>query len=393
MILCDFLIDQYERKTKWNNITEGNASFRIEEKYYKYLDKTSFLNQAKELESKKLLKIKWVSGYYNEDIEKLKYPLTSMKDFYRIANRKPKYEEIMEKKQEIIDLLQKVKTSWIREYLEKEVLKNLIDEKYLKKYKVNEAKDKKNTLLYQCLLGLDQLDSPIFKRVFSKRYLKNSKLFEKQLQSVVLRIARKYHDGVEEGMENSDVLFQLYIEEYSQELHIKGSLLIKADGITLDTGEYHYGTVLNSLTLKNAVILKNQKINKILTIENKANYMAEPYEAGTLVIFTHGYFTPLERDFLCCLKESLEDKPVTYLHSGDLDYGGVRIFQYIKSRIFPDLKPYKMDIETYNRYISCGEAIEERTLKKLKKCREPILQDVIDRIIETGLVIEQEAYL
>ncbi len=31
MILCDFLIDQYERKTKWNNITEGNVSFRIEE--------------------------------------------------------------------------------------------------------------------------------------------------------------------------------------------------------------------------------------------------------------------------------------------------------------------------------------------------------------------------
>ena len=25
----------------------------------------------------------------------------------------------------------------------------------------------------------------------------------------------------------------------------------------------------------------------------------------------------------------------TYLHTGDLDYGGVKIFQYIKKRIFP----------------------------------------------------------
>jgi hypothetical protein len=40
-----------------------------------------------------------------------------------------------------------------------------------------------------------------------------------------------------------------------------------------------------------------------------------------------------------------------------------------------------------------AEHIENEKLEKLKKCEEPLLQDVINRIIETGLVIEQEAYL
>lgn len=391
MKLLDFIIDQYERSSKWNNGTSGNASFRIEEKHYKIAGKNTLISEAKDLENTGLLKIRWVKGYYNIDIEKVEYPLLNMEHFYRLTNRKPKYIVVEEQKKLVKEYLHTFKKPWIRNYIELEVLPKLDKGDYEKNLEKMEQ-------FYQCLSGLDQLESPMFKRVFSKRYLNNSKAFEKELQKKIISIARRYADFADEAMEcyfmeDSDVLNQLYIEEYSQELYVKGKLQIEVEGSLVNTGYFPYGTVLNSQTIKNAVILDNPHITKIVTIENKANFIAEPMEEGTLILFSHGYFSPLERKFLKELAESLSEQPVTYLHSGDLDFGGICIFRYIKNRIFPQLKPYRMDKDTFVKYKSYGERMEEVTLEKLKRMEEPMLQDLIHVIIETGLVIEQEAYL
>ncbi|WP_313134863.1 Wadjet anti-phage system protein JetD domain-containing protein [Anaerocolumna sp.] len=399
MKLLDLIIDQYERSSKWNNETSGNASFRIEEKHYKIVGKATLIDEAKELECSELLKIRWVKGYYNVDIEKVEYPLSNMTYFYQMSRRKPKYISVAEQKDMVMKYYHIFKKSWIRNYIKLEVLPKLEKGDCHKNLKKGDCENdlEKMKQFYQCLYGLDQLESPMFKRVFSKRYLNNSKVFEKELQKKIISIARKYADSVEEAMdssmEDSDILNQLYIEEYSQELNIKGKLRIEVEGSVIDTGCFPYGTVLNSQTIKNAIILDNPQITKILTIENKANFTAEPMEEGTLIIFSHGYFSPLERKFLKELADSLLEQPVTYLHSGDLDFGGVCIFRYIKNRIFPQLKPYRMDKDTFEKYKNYGEPIETATLEKLNKLKEPMLQELINLIIETGLVIEQEAYL
>ncbi len=106
-------------------------------------------------------------------------------------------------------------------------------------------------------------------------------------------------------MEDTEVLSQLYIEEYSQELALKGSIKLEVSGCVIDTGVFPYGTVLNTQTLKNAIVMDNPQIKKVMTIENKANYTAEPMQEGTVVIFSHGYFSPVERDFLKKLRDKL----------------------------------------------------------------------------------------
>lgn len=386
MKLIDLIINQYERSSKWNNVTLGNASLRIEVKYYGQVGRDALIQQAKELELEHLLKIVWIKGYYNVDIEKVVYPLSHMESFYHLSHRKPKYQVVNEQRKSALEYLEVIKSPWIRNYIESEILCSLEKGKY-------EQDEDKLKLLHDCLVGLDQLDVPIYKRAFSKRYMKNSKVFEEKLQGKVIRIARDYYDGIEESMEDSDVLTQLNIEEYSQELYIKGSLRIDVEGNIIDTGCFPYGTVLNTQTIKNACFIDNPQIKKVLTIENKANFMAEPYEEGTLVIFSHGYFSPLEREFLIRLRDKLEGQQVTYLHSGDLDYGGVCIFRYIRNRIFPELNPYRMGLRTFEEYRGYGEPIKKSTLEKLKKVEESQLQELIDRIVETELVIEQEAYL
>lgn len=216
-------------------------------------------------------------GYYNVDIEKVVYPLSHMEKFYDLVNRKPKYKIVDEQHKIAMEFHEIIKSPWISNFIESEIIANLEKRKY------EQDKDKL-MLLYDCMVGLDQLDIPVYKKVFSKRYLKNSKVFEQKLQTKIIRIARKYYDVVEENMEDTDVLSQLNIEEYSQELYIKGSLKLEVEGNLIDTGCFPYGTVLNTQTLKNAYILENPQIKKILTIENKANFIAEPYEKGALII-------------------------------------------------------------------------------------------------------------
>ena len=47
-----------------------------------------------------------------------------------------------------------------------------------------------------------------------------------------------------------------------------------------------------------------------------------------------------------------------YLHWGDMDYGGINIFEFIKNYIFPDIKPYLMDKESFYKAIQAGYGVK-----------------------------------
>ena len=84
---------------------------------------------------------------------------------------------------------------------------------------------------------------------------------------------------------------------------------------------------------------------------------------------------------------------VEYYHTGDLDYGGVRIFKHIREHVFPKLQPLSMDAAQFDRYLDYGTDMEPSSWEKLKNVEEPLLQQLIDRILTTKKVIEQEVFL
>lgn len=107
------------------------------------------------------------------------------------------------------------------------------------------------------------------------------------------------------------MLQQLWIEEYAQELSLKGKLhfcLKEENGSTqeINTECYRFGTTLNSQTLEHAEIKEVQNIQKIVIFENKANYISAPYKDGILYLFSHGYFSPKECRFLKQLHQVLK---------------------------------------------------------------------------------------
>lgn len=393
--LIELILEQNQgKKARLGELT-GNKSLDLKSVDPQDIDNETLAEEARKLEAEKLLKVTWYD--WNSEIKKIQYRTEDLETFYRMAGQEPPW-KLLERKLEkyggeVQKLMSGLKKEWIYRYCEEELFAPLRDRK------IPGNLEREHFL--ECLKGLDELTEPVYKRLFSAKYLSHSKEFERKLQNVMITAAKKYCPDVEEGMEASSVLSQLYIEDYSQQLWIKGDLRLELEGRKQDYSDFIYGAALNSQTLKHGVILPEQKLSKVITVENKANFETMKYEEGTLFIFTHGFLSPGEREFLRKLVETLP-QDVEYYHTGDLDLGGIRIFHDIRTKVMPYLKPLQMDAETFRKYknMGCGGRIEElKEMKKDKYCEElrrieePRLQELIEEILKEEWVIEQENFL
>lgn len=157
---------------------------------------------------------------------------------------------------------------------------------------------------------------------------------------------------------------------------------------------YTYGTVINTQTLEHSRPFAISGCRRIMTIENKANYESMPYEEDVLYIFCHGYLTPKEVRFLkqLCM---IVPKDCEFYHWGDMDFGGISIFQFIKEKVFPDLKPYRMDVKDFEEALANGAGIpmKDSTREKLERKEAGLLTELKAEILRTGMTIEQERLL
>lgn len=379
------MIDRYENsRNDWKEQSAGNRSIPVQQSDYDACGRSELLQEARQLEKKGLIKVKWFAG--GNDIERIAFRLEALPRMYELTGRRPKSQRMADDARTIREWMDQARSDWLRQYYQ-----DLADSVH--KGKRPQDMERCGEKLFQCLNCLEKLESPMYIRIFSSRYLGGSKVFERELESRVVSIARKYHPMVDEAMEKYQVLSQLYLDNYSQEMALKGGLRFWLEGRLIDLSAFRYGTVLNTETLRCGKIHGEQKIRKIITVENKANFVSMPYEDGTLIIFSHGFFSPLEREFLKALREVLPDEGTEYYHTGDLDYGGVRIFQYIRRKIFPRLQPLQMDEAQYEAYKDFAVDMEPSSWEKLKDVEEPALEPLIRRILAEKKVIEQECFL
>ena len=262
--------------------------------------------------------------------------------------------------------------------------------------------------LYRCLDELIHLEEPVEKPIFSARVFQNaklpeerltpSKIFRKKYEGAVVSILTNYSPDYEDGMSNDEILAAHGVLSYAQTLEWKGPLVYSMegeadvhDGVEIDTSQNFYGTIINAKTLEHASPLRLPGVKQVIIIENKANYEKQKYKSDTLYIFCHGFFSPKEVRFLKKIADAAGDN-VEYYHWGDMDYGGIRIFQFNKANIFPMLKPLKMLRMDYEQVIDqgAGVSIEAGKRKKLEMLKAGDLEELKQCILEYGLEIEQE---
>ena len=369
MYLVDRIIERCENSSRdWREGVTGGRTLRITQEDYDACGKEELIEEVQRLERAGLVTVKkWVVP--DSDVELVAYQVEHLPDFYRLADSESG-EEYWPKQAKVnyyirmIDqeLSEGFQKEWIENYLEK--LKERIAEGDLPK---NIEKLEK---YLDCYRGLDSLEEPMM----------------------------RYCPEITADMDIQTVLEQLLIEENSQELAVKGPLKLKiwkgSEAKRVDLSDFTYGVVLNSQTVKHAMVeVEQPALKKIVTIENKTNYLAMEYDPEILYIYSHGYFSPLEREFLKKLQRVIEGKDVEVFHSGDMDYGGIRIFEYIQKHIFPGIKPLQMDVETYEKYEEYAKTISKETMEKLEKVNVPLLEELKEKLLETGKGIEQESFL
>jgi len=388
--LLELIMKKHESSSvDWQPGKTGNRSIKIQEEMYQQIPQSDFTKAAKKLEQKGLIRIQWAAVGF--DVGKVIYRVEKMPEIYRLCGKTPKTERMEELQAFIRSFLDTVKGQWLKDY-GSELLERLeqgsIPAELKEDFELRES-------LFRCLAALDELDEPMYYRIFSSRYLGDSKVFENRLKTRVIAIARHYHPDVDDSMGDDQILGRLHLDQYTQEMAIKGALTILLDGKEIDLADFSYGIVLNAETLKHALPGRRQRFRTVITVENKANFVSMPYEEGTLLVFSHGFFSPLEQEFLRKLRLVMEEtgEKVRYFHTGDLDYGGIRIFQHIRANIFPELQPWQMDVEQYERFLPRAVKMKDNSWKKLKNLKDPVLQPLIDRILEEHKVIEQENFL
>lgn len=166
---------------------------------------------------------------------------------------------------------------------------------------------------------------------------------------------------------------------------------------TADLFEFWYQSRLeskvsvNAQTLEHAVPNLRNSVEKIIVIENKANYESMEYDPKVLYIFCHGYFSPKEVRFLQMLMKTAPEEIQCY-HWGDMDYGGIQIFLYNEKNIFPNLIPWKMDVPSYKAALEKEKGIKlcSKKQKKLEALNAGKLEVLKQCILENKMEIEQE---
>ena len=240
---------------------------------------------------------------------------------------------------------------------------------------------------FKCINAITRIKAPVWERVFSAKVFNDSKKFEKCYRQKMVSILTKYSPYYEKDMEDYDtegeeddakedkkksgleILKMHGIMSYAQTMEWKGPLSYRIDDTcVIDTSKQIYGTIINTQTLEHASPVSLTGCKIIMTIENKANYESMQYDENTLYIFCHGYFTPKEVYFLKELS-LIVSKECEFLHWGDMDFGGISIFLFIKDRIFEKLMPYRMGVADFEEALKkdAGIPLKASTREKLEK--------------------------
>lgn len=361
------------------------------------IGKRELLEQAEELEKAGILKRDW--EIYKSDIRKLNVSVDSMDELCKREGIENPKKIFLRKRNEVEQWREAAPQDWRTKYYDsllKQMNKGVIPEILSEK----ENLKVKYQILFQILNAIPDGNTLIWKRVFSVKVTGQSKLFEKIYQKRVVTILKNYAPIPDKEMEEDEILAEFGILTYSQSLEWKGALCCQIENeresicYEINTENWDYGYVMNAQSLEHAVPICAAGVKKVITIENKANYESMVYQPEILCIYCHGFFSPKERRFLKKLYERL-GKDVEYYHWSDMDYGGIRIFQFVKERIFPELKPLHMNCGEYKLAVASGKGIPltEEKRKKLKKLDAGELDELKKAILENKMEIEQEVLL
>lgn len=240
-------------------------------------------------------------------------------------------------------------------------------------------------LCIKAIESMALLKDDILKRNFSKMVFKDSKLFEK-IENKVLKIIREYDDSNSE-LNDEELLASFHIIKTPTFAYIKGGVLVKLKEQVIDLQKYGHEIALSSTALKDIDIV-GVYAKKVITIENLTTFVAFN-KPGYIVIYLGGYHNSVKRTLIKKIREF--DTTIDFYHFGDIDVGGLQIYEDLNLKTDIDFIPYMMDINTLKKHKEYWSNLTQNDRKRLVMIKDARLEPLVAYMIENNCKLEQEA--
>ena len=248
------------------------------------------------------------------------------------------------------------------------------------------------------------LPGSITMRAFSIKCFSDTKYFERNIRDLFLRIARKYDNALalaceENNLGEKEQLAFLGIYARPEHYELAGNCLIRTQQGELNLeASGRCGLALPSTLIDSITEIGMSSIDCITFIENKTNYdeyIASEKQSGELVIYHGGFLSPQKRHlFMLIANGAAEISTIRFW--ADIDKGGFQMFQQLQELI-PALIPMRMAGEFVEKFHEHGLVRSKEYLSALKtdlnNGKYLLFKDAIERILNFGVTIEQEAFL
>ena len=255
-------------------------------------------------------------------------------------------------------------------------------------------------------MQLNENTSNILKRTFSMKCYHDSKFFEKNIESILIRIIKKYcinadSENISEEISDNDVLAQIGIVKYPEVIEFCGNMSCEINEQKLVFSSKTKGSYINEHTIQCMKNIELINVRKIIFIENKANYIdyIENKKEDELVIYHGGFYSPTKGKFfekIYNASREAECKP-TYYHWSDIDIGGFKIYARLRDNSIPELVPYRMDKSTLVENKIYWNSFDNKYRELLKKIKQEerysVFFEVIDFMLENNIRLEQESMI
>lgn len=352
-----------------------------------HIVRTAINETVTAMQSEKLVGFEWMRGEQNHIIKRVWLDFSNLDKAYQIVNRQSAKLLVTAVIQELEQEIEAVNTDWIIAFYSE--IKNYLETKCRLGSRLSSDKTERGDL-YRMLRFIDSESfTSLTERVFSEKCFGASKVFESRMKPMLLSIMRKY---VSRELSDAELLQMIGISRYPEPLELRGEIIINGN----DMRVLQNGFCIYSNEIESADIIIPKTVERVLTIENRANFFAYQNKENELVVYHGGQYSQAKKRLFEMLAAAMQTDCQWY-HWGDIDLGGFSMLLRLRTEILPTVQPYRMSVVELQNYRAFTQAFSKDYAEKLKKLKEQEklsdCRDCIDYMLSNKVRLEQEAML
>lgn len=244
--------------------------------------------------------------------------------------------------------------------------------------------------IFKALLFVECNQRRLYVREASMLIYGGSKYFEENtLDAVAAILRRRYGLPCAEEELNDEILQRFAIYKEQPRLCLKGAIVLTVAGREVDVGLFANGI---EFAAEESARIEKVKLaaGALTTVENKTSYQRLQAD-NAAYFYLGGFMSRGQRDFL---KKIYRDNPhARYYHFGDIDAGGLFIYEHLRRATGVPFAMYKMsEAELADaRNQSCLLPLTQHDRERLASLRgNPEFRGLVDYMLEHNVKLEQE---